>query len=95
LDSQLRAELEQAEAWNVLVVVNGSKRNRSTRESTHGALGLGRRERKSGATVERARQNVRRRIADAMHRIADACPAIGRHLDIAIKSLHLQPRPMI
>ena len=84
---ELREDLDEAEARNDL-----GRRERLEAEldaltaQLAGAYGMGGRERRSGAAVERARQNVRRRIADAMHRIAEACPAIGRHLDVAVRT---------
>jgi AAA ATPase-like protein len=83
----LQRELEQAEAWN-----DAGRRARIEAEiealTTHlaNAFGLGGRQRRTGSASERARQNVRRRIADAMQRIGDACPALGRHLARAIRT---------
>ena len=44
------------------------------------AVGLGGRERQSGGSAERARINVQRRIADALRKIEEACPFLGRKL---------------
>jgi tetratricopeptide (TPR) repeat protein len=84
---ELRAELEEAEAWN-----DAGRRERAAAEiealtqALSGAFGLGGRERRTGGAAERARQNVRRRIADALRRIEEACPALGRELTRAIKT---------
>jgi len=84
---ELQEELAEAEQWN-----DSGRRERIAHEiealttQLSGAIGLGNRERRSGGASERARQNVRRRIADAMQRIADACPALGRHLERTIRT---------
>jgi hypothetical protein len=84
---ELREELAQAEAWN-----DAGKQARLSDEleaitaELSGAFGLGGRARVSGAAAERARSNVRRRLTDAMQRIAAACPALGAHLDAAIRT---------
>jgi hypothetical protein len=84
---ELRSELAQAEAWN-----DAGRRERIQREidslcaQLAGAFGLGARPRRTGAAAERARQNVRRRIADAMQRITAACPEIGRHLERTVRT---------
>jgi hypothetical protein len=44
------------------------------------AYGLGGRARRIPDEAERARKAVRRRISDALNRIANASPALGRHL---------------
>jgi hypothetical protein len=84
---ELRSELEEAEAWN-----DAGRRERAAAEiealtqALSGAFGLGGRERRSGGAAERARQNVRRRLADALRRIEEAAPALGRELTRAIKT---------
>lgn len=49
-------------------------------------LGLGGRSRRLGSAGERARTAVTWRIRSAIRRIADAHPALGRHLDNAIRT---------
>ena len=39
-----------------------------------------------GSNVERARVNVQRRLKHAMQRIAEECPAAGKHLEWAIRT---------
>jgi hypothetical protein len=84
---ELRDELAVAESWN-----DEGRTQRLTEAletltaELSGAFGLGGRARVSGAAVERARSNVRRRIADAMQRIADVCPALGTHLAAAVRT---------
>jgi hypothetical protein len=50
------------------------------------AVGLGGRDRRGGAAAERARVAVQRRIRDAIRRIQDALPEVGRHLDWAVRT---------
>jgi len=83
----LQAELAEAEQWNDM-----GRRERiaaeleALRAQLSAALGLGNRQRRSGGAAERARQNVRRRIADAMQRIAESCPSLGRYLERSIRT---------
>jgi hypothetical protein len=49
-------------------------------------VGLGGRDRKAPAHVERARINLQRRISDALKKIEQACPALGRQLGRAIRT---------
>ncbi len=50
------------------------------------AIGLGGRLRKVGSATERARINVTRRLKDAVSRITEANPEIGRHLEREIRT---------
>ncbi|MFT3914270.1 MAG: AAA family ATPase [Anaeromyxobacteraceae bacterium] len=50
------------------------------------ALGLGDRARRAGDRAERSRVNVRRRLADAIARIAQHDPALGRFLSRAVRT---------
>ena len=50
------------------------------------ALGIGGRERRAAPHVERARVNVQRRIADAIRKITEGCPSLGRHLAQTIRT---------
>jgi hypothetical protein len=50
------------------------------------ALGLGGRDRKQGSSAERARVNAQRRITDAIKRIGEQCPALGRHLAATVRT---------
>jgi hypothetical protein len=83
----LRAELDEAESWN-----DAGRRDRLQREvdalttELSGAIGLGGRDRRAGRAAERARVNVQRRVADALRRITDAAPALGKHLQSTIKT---------
>jgi hypothetical protein len=50
------------------------------------AVGLGGRLRKVGSTTERARVNVTRRLRDAIARVSEAQPELGRYLTDAIRT---------
>ena len=50
------------------------------------AVGLGGRLRKVGSTTERARVNVTRRLREAITRVGDAHPELGRHLSESIRT---------
>jgi hypothetical protein len=50
------------------------------------ALGLGGRERKWGATSERARSNVQRRIAHAIEQVRCASARLGEHLGASVRT---------
>ena len=49
-------------------------------------MGLGGRERRAGAAAERARVAVQRRVRDAIRRIDEAMPEVGRHLQWAVRT---------
>jgi len=49
-------------------------------------VGLGGRERRTGAAAERARVNVQRRLKDALDRIVAADPDLGRHLSRSVRT---------
>ena len=61
------------------------------------AYGLGGRARRAGDPAERARSTVTRRIRDAIRRIEQVHPALGRHLDRAVRTglfcVYLPDRP--
>jgi tetratricopeptide (TPR) repeat protein len=50
------------------------------------AVGLGGRERRAASLTERARINVQRRLRDVLSRVARSAPALGRHLELTIKT---------
>jgi hypothetical protein len=50
------------------------------------AVGLGGRDRRMGATSEKARVNVTRHIRGAMAKITELNPALGRHLNITVRT---------
>lgn len=85
--ASLREELEQAEAWNDRGRAEEARQELGFLEAELGrAVGLGGRERRSGASAERARVNVQRRIKDAIRRIEAQSPALARHLDRSVRT---------
>jgi len=82
----LREELDEAEANGDL---GRAERVRSELEfltsELSRAVGL-RGPRRTGQNVERARVNVQRRIRDALRRIAELDPGLGRHFERAVKT---------
>ncbi|HMI92106.1 MAG TPA: AAA family ATPase [Polyangiales bacterium] len=84
---ELRDELEEAERF-----ADSGRAQRlraeldAIAEQLASAIGLGGRGRRSGAAVERARVNVQRRLRDTLARIASHDPALGRHLEWALKT---------
>lgn len=50
------------------------------------AVGLGGRDRRAASVVERARVNVQRRLRDALERIREHDPELGRHLTYTVKT---------
>jgi hypothetical protein len=84
---ELRAELEEAEAFN------DPARAAKTREEIDfltsersRAVGLGGRDRRAASHAERARLNVTRAIRAAMANLDRASPALGRHLSSTIRT---------
>jgi hypothetical protein len=55
-------------------------------EQLASAVGLGGRDRKGASNVERARVNVQRRLKDAIRRIAEHDPTLGRYLDATVRT---------
>jgi hypothetical protein len=83
----LRDALEDAEARGDR---EGVGRLEDEREALAGelgrAVGLGGRDRRAGAASERARINVQRRLRDVVERVAEVDPALGRHLDLHVRT---------
>jgi hypothetical protein len=50
------------------------------------AVGLGGRTRRAGSTAEKARVNVRQRLRDAIEKVAQHDPVLGRHLRWAVRT---------
>jgi hypothetical protein len=83
----LRDELAQAEDWNDQGRVARLREEMEflAAELARG-VGLGGRARRAGATSEKARINVRRRLLDTIEKIAEHSPALGQHLTWALKT---------
>ncbi len=83
----LETELQEASDWN-----DSARRERleaeaeALRAELSRALGLGGRERRSGSATERARVNVRRRLALALRRIEEVNAALGAHLTASVRT---------
>jgi hypothetical protein len=98
IDAQARAayrqrlrELEEAAAEaDAAADIERSARIAAERdalvEALTGAYGLGGRVRRSGSAAERARTAVTARIRDAIRRIGDAHPDLGRHLARSVRT---------
>jgi hypothetical protein len=85
--AELRAELDDSERC-----ADALRAERAQREldllvqQLSSAVGLGGRARRVGAAAERARTAVQRRIREAIKKIAQHEPELGRHLDWAIRT---------
>jgi len=78
---ELRADLDEATARRDEVRRDALRVELEALETElAGSVGLGGRARRSGSAVERARVNVRRRVALALRHVMKANPALGRHL---------------
>jgi hypothetical protein len=78
---ELRETITEAESWS-----DGARAERARSElealtaELARATGLGGRVRRAGSSAERARVAVQRRVKDALARIEEAAPELGRHL---------------
>jgi AAA ATPase domain len=85
--TELRAELEEAEAFN-----DPTRATRARQEMDFlvaelaRAVGLGGRDRRAASHAERARLNATRAIRAAMANLAAANPALGRHLSSTVRT---------
>ncbi len=85
--AELREELDEAESFH-----DPGRQARATaelealQEQLAAGVGLGNRQRRSGAANERARVNVQRRIADAIKKISELSPQLGHHLETSIRT---------
>lgn len=83
----LAAELAEAEELNDLGRRDALRAEIDIlSETLAGAVGIGGRLRATGSFAERARLNVTRAIRSAIERIAEAIPALGVHLDNAVRT---------
>jgi hypothetical protein len=84
---QLRAELAEAEAWNDSARIERARSEADALETQLvGAVALGGRSRRAARVSERARIAVKRRLDDAVRRIGDVAPALGEHLERALRT---------
>jgi hypothetical protein len=83
----LRAEIDEAERF-----ADAFRADRARREldmliqQLSSAVGLGGRARRVGSAAERARILVQRRVREAIKKVAEHEPELGRHLDWAIRT---------
>ena len=85
--AEIATELAEAESWNdVGRTAALTEEAGQIRQALAEAIGLGGRSRRSGQAAERARVNVQRRITDALRRIGNIAPSLGRHLAISIRT---------
>lgn len=83
----LRVDVEEAQQFGDPVRAERAQRELDViaAEVARG-MGLGGRERRAGAAVERARVNVQRRLRDAIAKLSEHDGDLGRHLTWAVKT---------
>ena len=85
--AELQSMLDEAEAAHDLGRIESIRQELETlTETILSATGLSGRARRTAGAEERARQNVRKRLKDALRRISEADPTLGRHLERSIKT---------
>src|SRR5512132_1565778 len=85
--TELEEELEEAEGFNDSARAAKARQERDFLVQELGrAVGLGGRDRRAAAHAERARLNVSRAIRAAMANLAEANPALGRHLAATVRT---------
>jgi hypothetical protein len=83
--ASLRAEIAEAEEQNDLGRAEHSRRELELlSQELARAVGLGGKDRRSGAAAERARVNVQRRLRDAIRRIGEQDAELAKHLEWAV-----------
>jgi hypothetical protein len=84
---ELRNDLEEAERFNDFYrAATARSEMDAIAEQLAAAIGLGGRNRRTSSDAERARSAVTKRIKEAIHRIAEVVPPLGRHLAARIKT---------
>jgi hypothetical protein len=83
----LREDLEEAEQWAdpARATKLRDEIDFLTNELAR-AVGIGGKERRAGAAAERARTAVQKRVREAIRRIENELPELGRHLDQTIRT---------
>lgn len=85
--AEIRDELQEAESWNDPARAERAREELEfIQQELLQAVGLGGRERRTGAAAERARVNVQRRIRDAIRRIESHQPGLAKHLDRSVRT---------
>jgi non-specific serine/threonine protein kinase len=84
---ELRNELDEAERFNDSYrAANARSEMGAIAGQLAAAVGLGGRDRRASSGAERARSAVTKRIKEAIKRIAEVVPPLGRHLAARIKT---------
>jgi hypothetical protein len=84
---ELQEELDEANGWNDAGRAERARAElRALTAELSRAWGLGGRERRVGSAAERARVNVQRRLRDALARIDRACPELGKHMELSVRT---------
>jgi Domain of unknown function (DUF4118) len=85
--AELREALDDAERLNDLELASRVQQERDCiADQLARAVGLGGRNRKAASHAERARSAVTKSIKNSIHKVAEAMPALGRHLGNRIKT---------
>jgi tetratricopeptide (TPR) repeat protein len=85
--AELREAIDEAERFG-----DGARATRAREElealtrQLSAAFGLGGRARRTGSAAERARISAQRRLREAIRKIAESDPELGRHLDWTIRT---------
>jgi len=83
----LRSEIEEAERFADVFRADRARRELDMLvQQLSSAVGLGGRARRVGSAAERARITVQRRVREAIKKVAEHEPELGRHLDWAIRT---------
>lgn len=83
----LREEIDEAERFADVVRADRARRELDMLvQQLSSAVGLGGRGRRVGSMAERARIVVQRRVREAIKKLAEREPELGRHLDWAIRT---------
>lgn len=83
----LKEGLDEARSFNDIARVSKIEAElEAIADELAAAVGLGGRDRKMGSVAERMRINVQRRLKDALQRIAEQNPALGRYLGATVKT---------
>ena len=85
--SDLAAEVEEAERFSDPARASRAREELDAlADELARGVGLGGRARRAGSRAERSRVNVQRRLKDAIQRIAEHDPALGRRLERAVRT---------
>ena len=83
----LRGEVDEAERFHDPTRANRAREELDAlTQQLSAAFGLGGRARHTGSAAERARVSVQRRLREAIRKIAEQDPELGRHLDWTIRT---------